>query len=212
MFEPFVQAERTTYSKFGGTGLGLAISKRLVTLMGGEIGLESELGKGSAFWFDVAFKAAPPTATKAAHAADGHGENRLAGVRILVVDDTATNREIAVKLLSLQGAVCEAAENGRTAIDWLRADPGGFDLVLMDIQMPEMDGLEATRLIRHELGLADLPVIALTAGALASQRQLALAAGMNGFVAKPFRLRDLVTALSPWIRRKTVEQSQMSVA
>ena len=212
LFEPFVQAERTTYSKFGGTGLGLAISKRLVTLMGGEIGLESELGKGSAFWFDVAFKAAPPTATKAAHAADGHGENRLAGVRILVVDDTATNREIAVKLLSLQGAVCEAAENGRTAIDWLRADPGGFDLVLMDIQMPEMDGLEATRLIRHELGLADLPVIALTAGALASQRQLALAAGMNGFVAKPFRLRDLVTALSPWIRRKTVEQSQMSVA
>ena len=118
---------------------------------------------------------------------------------MLVVDDTETNREIAVKLLSLEGAICESAENGREAIERLRADPGDFDLVLMDVQMPDMDGLEATRVIRHDLGLADLPVIALTAGAMASQRELALAAGMNGFVAKPFRLRELVAALTPWI-------------
>ena len=91
--------------------------------------------------------------------------------------------------------------NGAEAIERLSADPCAFDLVLMDIQMPDIDGLEATRIIRHDLGLADLPVIALTAGTMASQRELALAAGMNGFLSKPFRLKELVAALSPWIRR-----------
>ena len=210
LFEPFVQAERTTYRQFGGTGLGLAITKRLVALMGGSIGIESEQGKGSEFWFVVSFKTSSLTA-KAAHAAEGHGEKRLAGVRILVVDDTETNREIAVKLLSLEGALCETAENGCEAIERLRAGPSDFDLVLMDVQMPDIDGLEATRIIRHDLGLADLPVIALTAGTMASQRELALAAGMNGFVSKPFRLRELVAALSPWIRREALPQPEMTV-
>ena len=99
----------------------------------------------------------------------------------MIVDDTETNRELATMLLSLEGAICETAENGRVAIERLRAGPSDFDVVLMDIQMSEMDGLEATRVIRHGLGLVDLPVIALTAGAMASQREIALAAGMNGF-------------------------------
>ncbi len=200
LFAPFVQAEGTTSIKFGGTGLGLAISKQLIALMGGEIGVESEKGKGSAFWFVVAFKAAA-LAAKGARSADGLGGKRLDGVRILVVDDTETNREVAVKLLALEGAICETVENGRAAIDRLRARPGYFDIVLMDVQMPEMDGMEATRVLRRELRLVDLPVIALTAGAMASQRELALASGMNGFVAKPFRLKDLVAALTPWVRR-----------
>jgi PAS domain S-box-containing protein len=199
LFEPFVQADRTTYSRFGGTGLGLAISKRLVGLMGGAIGVESEPEKGSEFWLVVPFKTTSMTGTNEARFAAGHAKP-LDGVRILVVDDTETNREIAIRLLFLEGAVCESAENGRTAIERLRANPGHFDLVLMDVQMADMDGLEATRVIRHDLGLTDLPVIALTAGAMPSQRQLALAAGMNGFVAKPFRLRELVAALSPWVR------------
>ena len=200
VFEPFVQADRTTYRQFGGTGLGLAITKRLIGLMGGSIGVESEKGKGSEFWFVVSFKASSLTAS-AAHAAEGHGEKHLSGVRVLVVDDTETNREIAVKLLSLEGAICETAGNGAEAIERLHANPRAFDLVLMDVQMPDIDGLEATRIIRHDLGLADLPVIALTAGTMASQRELALAAGMNSFVSKPFRLKELVAALSPWIGR-----------
>ena len=206
LFEPFVQAERTTYSNFGGTGLGLAISKQLVGLMGGDIGVESQPGKGSAFWFVVLFKAAASPAAKGAGAADGHRGKRLDGVRVLVVDDTETNREVAVKLLSLEGAICETAGNGRAAVELLRASPRGFDCVLMDVQMPEMDGLEATQAIRHDLELDGLPVIALTAGAMASQRELALASGMNGFVAKPFRLEELVAALSPWIRREAADE------
>ena len=201
VFEPFVQADGTTYRQFGGTGLGLAITKRLIGLMGGSIGVESEKGRGSEFWFVVTFKASSLRA-KAAHTAEGYGEKHLSGVRVLVVDDTATNREIAVKLLSLEGAFCETAENGSEAIERLSVDPYAFDLVLMDVQMPDIDGLEATRIIRHDLGLTDLPVIALTAGTMASQRELALAAGMNSFVSKPFRLKELVAALSPWIRRR----------
>ena len=201
LFAPFVQAERTTYAKFGGTGLGLAISKRLIDLMGGSIGVESEPGKGSEFWFVVSLKAAASGMKPASPAAEAN-EKQLAGVRVLVVDDTETNREIAIKLLSLEGAICESAENGRMAIERLRRKPDDFDVVLMDVQMPEMDGLEAVRAIRFDLGLADLPVIAITAGAMPSQREVALAAGMNGFVAKPFRLRGLIAAVSPWIQRR----------
>ena len=202
LFEPFVQAERTTYKQFGGTGLGLAISKRLIGLMGGEIGVASEPGESSTFWFAVSFKTASLAGTKATPPAVGVGEKPLSGMRLLVVDDTETNREVAIRLLALEGAICEAADNGRAAIDRLRAGPGDFDCVLMDVQMPEMDGLEATRVLREDLGLVDLPVIALTAGAMAGQRDAALAAGMNGFIGKPFRLRELVAALAPWRTRE----------
>ena len=140
LFELFVQADRTTYNQYGGTGLGLAISKRLVGLMDGEIGLESEPGKGGEFWFIVPFKAASPDAIKEERLADRAGEKKLSGVRLLIVDDTKTNRELAMMLLSLEGAICETAENGRVAIERLRTGPADFDVVLMDVQMSEMDG------------------------------------------------------------------------
>ncbi len=199
---PSFRPNRATYRKFGGTGLGLAITKRLVGLMDGSIGVESKPGKGSEFWLILSFDVASPILMTKSHPTARDSEKRLSGARLLIVDDTETNREIAIKLLTLEGAICEGAENGCTAIERLRANPGDFDLVLMDVQMPDIDGLEATRIIRHDLGLADMPVIALTAGAMASQRELAQAAGMNGFVAKPFRLRELVAAISPWLPRK----------
>ena len=204
LFEPFAQAEAATAMTFGGPGLGLAISKQLIASMGGEIGVESEKGKGSAFWFVVAFETTAAPVAEAARAADGPGVRPLDGVRVLVVDDIDTNREVAVKLLALEGAICDVATNGREAIERIQAGPDGYDIVLMDVQMPEMDGIEATRFLRKELGLVDLPIIALTAGATAGQRELALAAEMNGFVAKPFRLKDLVAALSPWVRRRPI--------
>ncbi len=208
LFEPFVQADRTTYKPSGGTGLGLAIGKRLVELMGGEIGVETEQGRGSAFWFVVAFRTASPLAgPKETPAAARGDEKHLCGMRLLVVDDTETNREAAIRLLCLEGAVCEAADTGRAAIDRFRAGPDDFDCMLMDVRMPEMDGLEATRAIRLDLGLVDLPVIALTASTMAGQRQMALDAGMNGFVGKPFRLRELVAALSPWMRFEAPERA-----
>ncbi len=199
LFEPFVQADRTTQERFGGTGLGLAIAKRIVERMDGEIGVESVPGEGSLFWFVVAFRIAPAEDMSRSEPTGGKGAPRLDGVRILIVDDAETNRDIAAKLLTLQGAACRTAVNGREAVELLRADPGAFDCVFMDVQMPEMDGIEATRAIRQELGLVNLPVIALTAGAMESQREEALASGMNAFVAKPFRLRGLVAAVSPFV-------------
>ena len=212
LFEPFVQAEPSTSARFGGTGLGLAISKRLIDLMGGAVGVESKPDVGSEFWFSVSFEVAGPAATPEAGASAKTGAKKLAGVRLLVVDDTETNRELAIRLLSLEGAICEYAENGRTAIDRLRAKTDAFDAILMDVQMPQMDGLEATRIIRKDLQLPDLPIIAVTAGAMPSQRELALMAGMNSFIAKPFRLRGLVAALEPWVRNKALERAEKSAS
>jgi PAS domain S-box-containing protein len=193
LFDAFVQADASTSRQYGGTGLGLAICRQLVTMMKGEIGATSAPGKGSEFWFTVPFDIAHGAQAPAPLAA-GAG-TRLAGLRLLVVDDSQINQDIARNLLALEGASCDIADDGRAALERLRAGPHDFDCVLMDVQMPVMDGLTAARAIRSELGLATLPIIALTAGVLPSQRGRTFAAGMNDFIAKPFELDAMVEAI-----------------
>ena len=202
LFTPFTQAEAGTTRRFGGTGLGLAICKRLVEVMGGGIGADSQAGEGSTFWFELPFLRAPagaPEATVASKPAPAAGP-RLTGMRVLVVDDSAMNRDVVERALGLEGATATPTADGQQAVQLLKTRPEAFDAVLMDIQMPVMDGLTATWLIRSELGLTGLPIIAFTAGVLAEQQQAARAAGANDLLAKPVELEQMVAVLSRWTR------------
>ena len=204
LFTPFTQAEEGIARRFGGTGLGLSISKHLLELMGGEIGVASQVGQGSTFWFELSFEWARETETEPTSAAPDHtappAGRRLAGAHILIVDDSAMNLDLVERALALDGATAALATDGQQAIQLLRAGPAAFDAVLMDMRMPVMDGLTATRLIREGLGLVGLPVIALTAGVLATEQEAARAAGVNDILAKPLDLEQMAVLLLKWIK------------
>ncbi|HSO79036.1 MAG TPA: response regulator, partial [Chromatiaceae bacterium] len=170
-----------------------------VELLGGRIGVESRIGDGSTFWFELPFKRAirPPAIPDPAPAPPAPG-GRLAGLRLLVVDDSPINLMVIERLLEMEGAVATLLEGGQQALDRLSALPRGFDAVLMDIQMPDKDGLETTRAIRDDLGLKALPIIAVTAGALPDDRRRALAAGVNDLLTKPLELEQVVAVLTRW--------------
>ncbi|MGR9037336.1 MAG: PAS domain S-box protein, partial [Gammaproteobacteria bacterium] len=203
LFTPFTQGDATITRRYGGTGLGLSICKRLVNLMGGQIGVESSVGFGSTFWFELPLArgaelhALSSTLTRPSPVfTEGP---RLSGMHFLVVDDSRMNREVIERTLIREGARVTLAVDGQQALQYLNLqNDKGFDAVLMDVQMPVLDGLAATRAIRGELGLKDLPVIAFTAGVLAEQREQARVAGCNDFVAKPVDLEELVTVLLRW--------------
>ncbi|MFG6430414.1 PAS domain S-box protein [Roseateles sp. LYH14W] len=196
LFQPFVQADTSTTRRFGGTGLGLSIVRQLVALMGGQITLSSTPGQGSEFQvrarLPVSSQPLEPAATGPLQRRAGPG---LAGLRLLVVDDIEMNREVAARILQGEGARVVLKANGQEAVDALLGDGPAFDAVLMDVQMPVLDGLQATRRIRQAPGLLALPVIGLTAGVAADEQRLALAAGMNTVVGKPFDPETLVLAI-----------------
>jgi len=196
LFQPFTQGDASITRRFGGTGLGLAISKRLVKLMGGEIGAWSQPGRGSTFWCELPFRLTRQTADSGWEppGVEAAGQ-RLAGWHLLVVDDSAMNQEVVEQALRLEGAEVTLACDGAEALESLRRHPQAYRAVLMDVQMPVMDGLTAARRIRAELGLSDLPIIALTAGVLSHERQAALAAGMNDILTKPVRLEEMLAML-----------------
>ncbi|MGB0722165.1 MAG: ATP-binding protein [Gammaproteobacteria bacterium] len=186
LFESFTQADASITRRFGGTGLGLSICKRLVRAMGGEIGVESDPGQGSTFFFDVSLKMAGRDAGTQPDECDD-----LGSLRVLVVDDDAINRQVAEGLLEQQGHRARCVESGVQALEVLADER--FDVVLMDMQMPVMDGLETTRRIRALKGtsVSAVPVLALTANVGESDVRRCLDAGMNGYLSKPVRVDDL---------------------
>ena len=197
IFSGFHQAESSISRRFGGTGLGLAISKRLVNLMQGSISVSSQPGIGSEFSFDILLDTDHGTVEQRQTQATEDSTtllqpNTLQGLHLLVVEDNLTNQLVAQQLLQSQGASVDVASSGADALERLVPLAQDYDMVLMDIQMPQMDGYETTRRIRQHAHLQQLPIIAMTANALPSDKASCLAAGMNDHIAKPFELAVLL--------------------
>jgi PAS domain S-box-containing protein len=198
LFKPFTQADQSTTRRFGGTGLGLSISHELATLMGGAVGVQSRVGEGSSFWLELPLPEGPPLPAPP-RAAPPEAGDALRGSRVLMVEDNPVNMMIAVAMLERWGVEVAQAHDGREAVAAVQraaADGRPFHTVLMDVQMPMMSGHEATRLLRAEGHR--LPIVALTAAALVTEREAALAAGMNDFLTKPIDADKLQAALLRW--------------
>jgi signal transduction histidine kinase/CheY-like chemotaxis protein/HPt (histidine-containing phosphotransfer) domain-containing protein len=229
IFNGFVQAETSMARRFGGSGLGIAISRKLVELMGGELLVDSEPGKGSRFHFRLTLPElsdhpgamdarmlaipvsrqlplAPPEPDKAAVTK----QERLTGMRILVVEDNIVNQQVAREMLEHEGASVRIACDGMEALAALSAPVLAYDIVLMDLQMPVMDGFTATRQIRQNPKLQSLPIVAMTANAMASDREACLDAGMNDHLGKPFDLNNLVQVLWRHVRPEAVTVPALS--
>ncbi len=220
LFQPFHQADTSITRKYGGTGLGLSISKKLAELMHGEVGVDSEYGKGSTFWFTARLGKATGIKRQQVRSADLQGHHALEGddnendapwlvaerlvaikgARILLVEDNELNQEVAAELLVDAGFIVDLAENGAIAVNNVKQ--ATYDIVLMDMQMPVMDGVTAAREIRKLPQFAELPIIAMTANAMEGDRQRCLEAGMNDHIAKPVEPDDLWKVLVKWVKTR----------
>lgn len=202
LFQPFEQIDMSTTRKYGGTGLGLAISSKLAELMQGKVGVDSTLGRGSLFWFEsdflVPMEAIAPTISQIQSAR--HYPKRLSGC-VLVVEDNPVNSDVAREILAGAGVTVVLAQHGQEALSCL--DQHTFDLILMDMQMPVMDGIEATKAIRLREDGKTIPIVAMTANAFAEDRLKCLAAGMSDHLAKPITINSLLGIAAKWLQQPT---------
>jgi len=205
IFKTFEQAESGTTRKYGGTGLGLAISKRIVEMMGGQITVDSELGKGSIFTFTIKLKynndfSSLPESNKSEETINLG--NAFAGKKLLLAEDIEINREILISLLENSGLIIDTAENGREALEKIISVPGAYDIVFMDMQMPEMDGLEATRKIReyeNKTARKRIPIIAMTANVFKEDIENCILAGMDDHIGKPIDIGNVFEKLKKYL-------------
>jgi CheY-like chemotaxis protein len=201
LFSAFEQADNSTTRKYGGTGLGLAITKKIAELMDGDAGAESTLGQGSRFWFTACLKkdrrAGHAATVQESSGAEAILKRQCAGVRVLLAEDEPINREITLMLLDEIGLVVDVAEDGLAAVELV--DRNDYALILMDMQMPRMDGLEATQTIRRHPRAGKVPIIAMTANAFAEDKARCHEAGMNDFIAKPVNPEVLFATLLKWL-------------
>lgn len=204
LFRAFEQADNSTTRQYGGTGLGLAITRKIAEVMGGTVGVTSTPGQGSTFWFTAVLRKTHETAMQAPRASIEAAEQAIqrdhAGKRILLAEDEPINRDIALMLLEDVGLAVDLAEDGQEALE--KARSGSYAVILMDMQMPVLDGLDATRQIRQLPGHESTPILAMTANAFAENKDQCFDAGMDDFIAKPVKLEILYATLLKWFEQQ----------